>query len=292
MNLWQIDSQLTEQNSNYILSLIFCRLTHPFACDLKAINTKNAASKYHFLKLHNRKILESYFKVQELETEDVRLVWGFRDVTAREQEKAIAQYQATCDTITQLPKRRILTLRLGQAIAKAKKNSHSLAIMFVDLERLKVINESFAHQIGDRLLQQVVQRLKNCVREEDIIARWGSGEFTLLLSKIHRQEENNAIAQSILNVLKFPFVIENQSIYITIGIGIATYPEHGTDEETLLKNADAALAQSQRLNKHNYQYYNPALHSQAHQLLTIENLLHSALEKEEFFLYYQPIVKV
>ena len=292
LNLWQINSQLTEQDTNHLLSLILCRLAHPFACDLKANKGQNAVSKYHFLKLHNGNILESYFKVQELETEDVGLVWGFRDVTAREQEKAIANHRATHDTITQLPRRSILTHQLTQAIAQAQKNSHALAVMFVDLERLKAINESFGHQIGDRLLQQVVQRLKNCIREEDIIARWGSGEFTLLLPKIHRKEEANAIAERILNVLKFPFIIENQSIYITIGIGIAAYPEHGADAETLLKNADAALAQSQRLNKHNYQYYNPALHSQAHELLTIENLLHSALKKEEFILYYQPIVNV
>ncbi len=167
-----------------------------------------------------------------------------------------------------------------------------LAVMFVDLARFKIISDTLGHQTGDRLLQQVVQRLKDCIRGEDVIARWGNDEFTLLLPQIDSQQQTTAIATRILEAFKSSFSIENKSIHVTIGIGIAIYPEHGTDAETLLKNADAALSQTQQFTSHNYQYYNPTFASQAHELLTLENLLHTALKKKEFVLYYQPIVNV
>jgi diguanylate cyclase (GGDEF)-like protein len=175
---------------------------------------------------------------------------------------------------------------------KAEVNSHLLAVMFVDLGRFKFINDTLGHQTGDYLLQQVVQRLKNCIKGEDLIARWGSDEFTLLLPKISDLEAIKAIAQKILDTLKYPFQINNRLIHIIGNVGVAVYPEHGQDAETLLKNADAALSQAQKYSHHNYQYYNPTLNSQAYELLTLENLLHSALKNEELLLYYQPIVNL
>ena len=138
----------------------------------------------------------------------------------------------------------------------------------------------------------MVQRLKNCIKGKDLITRWGNDEFTLLLPQIHDQGVTSAIAQRILAVLKSPFQIDNQPIHITGSIGIATYPEHGMDAETLLKNADAALSQAKQLGSNNYQYYNQTLNSQAQKLLALENLLHSALTNNEFLLYYQPIVNI
>jgi diguanylate cyclase (GGDEF)-like protein len=287
-SLWEINSAYVQKNLNEVLSLIFEQLAFPFTCDIHAKNTQ----KYDLLRLKNGKILESYFQTQKLEGEVVGGVWGFRDITEKEQAKEIAEHKAHYDTLTQLPKRSILTCQLAEAILKAEANSHLLAVMFVDLERFKFINDTLGHQTGDYLLQQVVQRLKDCSRGKDLIARWGSDEFTLLIPKISDREGINEIAQNILDTLKSPFQINNRLIHMIGNVGIAVYPEHGKDAETLLKNADAALSQAQKYSRHNYQYYNPTLNSQAYELLTLENLLYSALKNEELLLYYQPIVNL
>ena len=292
ISLWQINPASIQEDSKQILGLMLNQLAEPVAYDLKAKNSEFNPPKYYLLKLNNGKILESYFQTQKLDGQVVGRVWGFRDVTEKEQAKAIAKYKALHDTLTQLPKRTILTCQLSEAISKAEFNSHMLAVMFVDLDRFKIINDTLGHQIGDRLLQSVVQRLKNCIKGKDLIARWGNDEFTLLLPQIHDQGVTSAIAQRILAVLKSPFQIDNQPIHITGSIGIATYPEHGMDAETLLKNADAALSQAKQLGSNNYQYYNQTLNSQAQKLLALENLLHSALTNNEFLLYYQPIVNI
>lgn len=289
-SLWQIDSASIKGNGRHILDLISRRVAEPKALD--SIFAQPQSDSAAQLKLNNGTVLESYARTQKLEDKIVGVVWEFRDVTARERQKAIALRQAQHDTLTQLPKRRILNYQLTDAIGKAKQSSHQLAVMFVDLNRFKTINDTLGHQAGDLLLQQVVTRLKDCVRGSDIVARWGNDEFTLLLPKIQHANEATAIANQILKALKSPFNLTGKPVHITSGIGIATYPEHGTDAETLLKNADAALSQAQQSGKHSYQYYDPTFASQAYELLTIENQLHSALENKEFGLCYQPIVDV
>ena len=290
--LWQIHPDSIAGDSNQFLSLIYNQLTEPFICNFESETFQFHNQKYQLLKLNNGKILESYFHIQKLQGQVVGQVWGFRDVTEKERAISIARSNALHDTLTKLPKRTILTCQVSEAITKVKFNSHMLAVMFVDLDRFKIINDTFGHQIGDLLLQSVVQRLKNCVKGNDLIARWGDDEFTLLLPKIKDQTITNAIAERILGVLKLPFQIENKLIYLTASIGIAIYPEHGQDAETLLKNANAALSQAQKISSNNYQYYDPKLNSQAQKLLIIENLLYSALKNNEFVLYYQPIVNI
>ncbi len=138
----------------------------------------------------------------------------------------------------------------------------------------------------------MVSRLQECIKEENVIARWGRDEFTLFLPRIFEPKSASAIAQRIIEALKSPFEIEARPVYINSYIGIAIYPEHGTDAETLLQNADTALSQAQKQNNHNYQVYNPILTAQAQELLTLENLLYSALKRNEFLLYYQPIINL
>ncbi len=289
LSIWKILPSSMMEDANHLLGLISRRITEPFACDLN----QEESQKCNLLKLVNGKILECYSQPQQLEGNNVGTVWGFRDVTSQEQDKAIAKQKAQHDTLTELPKRTILTCQISEAITKNQKNSHQLAVIFVGLDRFKIISDTLGHKIGDILLKKVVQRLKKCIREEDVIARWGNNEFTLLLTKISYQNEATAISNRILDAFKFPFKINSQAVYVTIDIGIAMYPEHGLDAETLLKNADSALSQAQQqLGRHNYQYYNATFADQAHKLLTLDNLLHSALQKEEFVLHYQPIVNV
>ena len=289
-DIWQISPVLlVEKDSKEFLALILNQLAEPSACQLKAQNLQSQLKKYALLKLKNGKTLECYYQTQRLEEKNVGSVWGFRDITAR---GAITQDKAQQDTLTELPKRTIIICQISEAIAKAQSSSRMLAIILADLDRFKLINDTLGHQVGDRLIQQAVQRLKNCIREQDIIARWGGDEFALLLPQINSQEDVSAIANRILSALQPPFNLENRPIHITSSMGIAIYPEHGADAETLLRNADAALSQAKRQGRNNYQYYNLTFNSQSHKLLTLESLLHSALEKEEFLLYYQPIVNI
>jgi diguanylate cyclase (GGDEF)-like protein len=290
-SLWQIKFGIEIKNINDVLSLISENLIEPLLCDISSNNLQNNSVKYDLLKLKNGKILETYIQPQKLEEEIVGRVWKFRDITAQEQAKALAEHKALHDTVTELPKRTILTCQLSAAITKAEANSHQLAVMFVDLDRFKMISDTLGHQVSDRLLKDIVQRLKNCFQGENLITRWGIDEFTILVPKIADLESVSAIAQKILTALKPPFNIEKKPVYVNSHIGIAVYPEHGTDAETLLKNADVALSQAQELN-HAYQYYDSDFASQIQKLLTIENLLHSALEHNEFIVYYQPIVNI
>jgi diguanylate cyclase (GGDEF)-like protein len=291
-SLWQLEADAIRGDKKHIVGLISSRIIKPLVLDSIGLEPTFNSPPNNFLELTNGKIIESYWQTQKLAGKIVGRVWGFRDVTAREQEKAAAKHRSQHDTLTELPKRGILTCQLSEAIAKAKHNSHLLAVMFVDLNRFKKINSSLGHQTGDRLLQKVVARFKECIRREDVIARWGNDEFTLMLPKIYGRDEATAIATRILEAFTFPFNLENKPVHVTIGIGIATYPEHGSDAETLLQNADAALSQAQQLNINNYQYYDSAFSSQAQELLTLENQLHSAINNEELILYYQPIVDV
>ena len=290
-NLLQIDPLSIDRDSNHILSLICRRLIKPVTCN---INNKSSGKnrQYELLQLNNGTILESYFQIQRLNSEIVGTVWGFRDVTARERAKALAKQKSQEDTLTKLPKRRILSLQLADAITKAKEKSHQLAVMFVDLDRFKIISDTLGHQIADSIIKLAVQRLKKCLKNEDLIARWSRDEFTILFPKINSQEDTDAIAKKILDVFKSPFNIASKSIYINSHIGVAIYPQHGHYAATILEKADAALTQARQFGSNNYQYYDRILNSQAQKLLSIENLLHSALEKDEFELYYQPIVNV
>ncbi|MEM8676774.1 MAG: EAL domain-containing protein [Cyanobacteria bacterium P01_G01_bin.67] len=285
ISMWQISTKLIDKSSNHILGLISRRITKPFACDL-------TTQKYQLLKLINGNIVECYSQLHQRRGKTVGEAWGFRDVTLREQEKSKARRLAQHDTLTELPKRSILTAQLAAAISKAEQNSSSLAVMIVDLDRFKKINDSFGHQLGDLLLQQAVTRLKQCIRVQDVVARWGNDEFTILLPQIKDKKQTKAIATRIITAFKSPFTLDQKTIHVTVSIGIATYPEHGNNPEILLKNTDSALSQAQQFKGNHFQYYDSSFYTQANKLLTLENLLHSALKKSEFILHYQPIVNV
>lgn len=292
VDLWEIEVHEQKDNGDEVFTSMYQQLSTPHTFNLSQPTSQSQPRQYQLLKFKNGKTLECYSRTQQLEQEVVGFVWGFRDVTEREQAKAIAKEKAFHDTLTQLPKRSILICQLNDAIALAQSISSMLAVMFIDLDRFNIINSTLGHAAGDRLIQQVVQRIKNCLEGNDLIARWGGDEFTLLLPKIDSQKDTNQIATKILETLKPPFALEDKPIYLTTSIGIALYPEHGADAETLLKNADVALSQAKQLGRHDYQYYNATVHSQLNNLSRLNNLLYSALEKEEFLLYYQPIINV
>ncbi len=200
------------------------------------------------------------------------------------------EHQAFYDSLTDLPNRPLFNEQLNTALANAKRYQYLMAVLFLDLDRFKTINDTLGHTFGDRLLQNFAQRLNSCLREGDTLARWGGDEFTLLLPHIINREDASNISQRIIASLEHPFKLEAQELHINTSIGIALYPQDGEDAETLLRNADAALYRAKNYGRHNYQFYRPTMNTAP--LLQLENMLHQALKRKEFVLYYQPQVNI
>jgi diguanylate cyclase (GGDEF)-like protein/PAS domain S-box-containing protein len=216
-----------------------------------------------------------------------------RDITERKLAEDTINFQAYHDLLTNLPNRALLRDRLSLAISQAKREDEMLAVMFLDLDRFKNINDSLGHVVGDELLQQVSSRLKSCVREGDTLARFGGDEFTLLLPKITRGKEDvSSIAEKINDVLKDPFVIDNNELYVSASIGIAIYPHDGTNMDLLIKHADIAMYHVKDTGKNNYKFYSDDMTTPYFQNLSLETGIHKALDNDEFHLMYQPQINL
>ncbi|HLO46878.1 MAG TPA: EAL domain-containing protein [Kamptonema sp.] len=202
--------------------------------------------------------------------------------------EGMVRHQASHDQLTGLANRLLFNERLSLALAHANQQGEMLAVVFLDLDGFKHINDTLGHAVGDQLLQCVAHRLINSMRTVEIIARWGGDEFTLLLSAIKSAEDAAKICQEILHSLRTPFHLEEQELYIKASLGIALAPYDGEDADTLLKNADAAMYRAKQQGRNNYQLYSPAIGSRAFERLVLENNLYKALERKEFMLYYQP----
>jgi diguanylate cyclase (GGDEF)-like protein/PAS domain S-box-containing protein len=201
------------------------------------------------------------------------------------------RHQASHDRLTELPNRLLLDERLAVALDTLQAGE-MLAVMFLDLDRFKSINDTLGHAVGDKLLQQVARRIAQCLKESDMIARWGGDEFTLLLPHIHSAEDITKIVQRILKTLEAPFEFNRQELHITASIGIALAPYDGEDAETLLKNADIAMYRAKQQGKNSFQLYSSDMNVQAFDQLVLVNDLYKALDRSEFLLHYQPQVNL
>ena len=208
----------------------------------------------------------------------------------RQSKDEIIQHQAFHDALTGLPNRVLFTERLNQALGETHYNQQRLAVMFLDLDRFKTINDTLGHSVGDELLKEVGHRLKLALREGDTVARWGGDEFTILLTQIRSIEDATVSAQRILSKLKHAICIDQHELYVNASIGIAVYPEDGQAAEILLQHADVALYQSKENGRGHYKFYRPEMNSQAPELFVLQNELRHALTRDEFHLHYQPLV--
>ncbi len=212
------------------------------------------------------------------------------DITERIKAEEKIIHMAYYDPLTNLPNRALFNDRIALALAHAQRNRQMLAVMFVDLDRFRNINDTLGHDIGDRLVRGVTERLKNCLREGDTVARMGGDEFMLLLPGIENLQDVAKIANKISDVLKPPFFFDNHELHITASIGISLYPYDGEDPQSLLKNADTALNRAKEFGRNNYQLYTSGMNAKAGERLKLENSLRKAIEKEELLVYYQPQV--
>ena len=242
-------------------------------------------------------------------------IWSYEDVTAEreadqrvqqalgelerkvaertaelEEAKARAQHLADHDALTSLPNRRLLEDRLTQALALGHRNRKNTAVMFVDLDRFKTINDSLGHAVGDALLKQVAERLVKQLREGDTICRIGGDEFVVVLPEVKRSSDVAHVAQKVIEQLSQPVVVEERELVVSCSIGIAIYPDDGRDAETLIRNADAAMYHAKELGRANYQFFTEQMNQAASRRLQIENDLRRALGKGELRVHFQPIV--
>ena len=212
----------------------------------------------------------------------------FHDVSSARARSIRTSYLAQHDSLTDLPNRRLFSDRLTQALGLAQRHGQKLAVLFVDVDRFKHINDSLGHLIGDRLLQSVAQRLLACVRSSDTVSRQGGDEFVILLSEVARAADAAVSAGKILLALSAPYTIDRHDLHLTVSIGIVTYPGDGTDAETLMQNADFAMYDAKEHGRNNYQFFKSEMNVRAVERRSIENDLRHALERHEFVLNYQP----
>ncbi len=200
------------------------------------------------------------------------------------------EYLANHDPLTKLTNRFVFNKKLDKSIEYANKNDKKLAVMFLDLDRFKLINDTFGHKAGDQLLIEISRRLITIIGDEDVVCRMSGDEFTFLISNIESEKDAAKIADDILNILQERYVLEEQEINISASMGISFYPQDGNKTEILLKKADIAMYRAKDNGKCNYKFYNDDMDSQGIQRFKMENHLRKALEKEELTLYYQPRV--
>lgn len=215
-----------------------------------------------------------------------------RDITDRKQAESFMRFQAYHDLLTGLPNRSLFRDRLSLAISHAKRNGSRVAVMFLDVDRFKVVNDTLGHSIGDLLIQAVARRISSCLREGDTLSRFGGDEFTLLMPNIHTQHDAAIIARKIIAELKEVFYIEQHEIYISGSLGIALYPDNGEQIDTLIQNADIAMYHTKSHGKNGFQFFNEQMNQDFADRATIERDLRSCLERQQLFLEYQPIYDV
>jgi diguanylate cyclase (GGDEF)-like protein len=204
------------------------------------------------------------------------------------EEKESATHSAEHDFLTGLPNRMLLNDRIGQAIVQAPRHNKQVAVLFLDLDGFKHINDSLGHPVGDRLLQSVAKRLEHCVRASDTVSRQGGDEFVVLLSEAEHWEDAATIARRILDSVAQPHSIDQHDLHVTTSIGVSVYPTDGIDSETLIKNADTAMYQAKENGRHSYRFFTPEMNVRAVERQSIEGDLRRALGRQEFALHYQP----
>ena len=212
------------------------------------------------------------------------------DITELKRYEDELKHHANYDALTGLPNRSLLQDRLKQAIAVARRQNHSVAVAFLDLDRFKIINDSLGHDAGDRLLQTVAKRIESCLRQFDTVARYAGDEFVLILYDQVNKNVISALLQRILDNVCKPFQLDKQDVYVTCSIGVSMFPQDGRELGILLKNADAAMFRAKERGRNNFHFYTAEMNSRGTEHLSLENDLRRAFERGELLLHYQPQV--
>ena len=237
-------------------------------------------------------IEDSVAPIHDREGQAAGAVIVFRDVSAARALAVQMTHSAEHDYLTGLPNRMLLNDRISLATALASRHMKHVALLFLDLDGFKHINDSLGHPTGDKLLQSIAERLVDCVRGSDTVSRQGGDEFVVLLSEVEQPEDPAITARRMLEAVAQPHSIDHHDLHVTASIGVSVYPDDGLDAETLIKNADTAMYQAKENGRQSYQFFKPAMNARAVERQFIEEGLRRALERQEFELHYQPKVNL
>jgi len=274
-------------------------IDHP--CPLRTV----LETKEHMTVVHNHPTLQGEARYIELSAtplydkkyDCIGIIEAARDITTHlevqdrlRQQQDILNHQAHHDALTGLPNRVLFNDRLEQAIEQAKRNNKKVALLFIDLDHFKEINDSLGHDVGDDVLKVVTSRLNETIREKDTVSRLGGDEFTVILEDLEQAQDSSLISDKILTTLSKAITINSHQLYVSSSIGISIYPDDGESAQNLLKFADSAMYKAKDEGRNNYQYYNAMMTELAFERVVMEASLREALVKEEFVVYYQPQV--
>jgi diguanylate cyclase (GGDEF)-like protein/PAS domain S-box-containing protein len=262
--------------------LTICKSRKPFQVEYRLRKTD---SDFSLVEVKGNPVLDNQGNIKDI-------VMVSRDITERKKAEETIFYLAYHDSLTNLPNRRLFKERLINELHYAKKFYSKLAVMYIDMDRFKSINDTLGHDIGDLVLQEVASRIAGAIRKRDIVSRIGGDEFTLLLPDLYDKEEAITVASRIIQSFRVPFEIAGHRFVLSPSLGIAFYPQHGITADDLLKRADIALYYVKEHGRGYYEFYSPDMETRSLEQLLLENELRMALEKEQFELYYQPKINI
>ncbi|MCW9047809.1 MAG: EAL domain-containing protein [Gammaproteobacteria bacterium] len=287
--------------NQHIKDILDIEVVEKFEVSIKQVLEQLSAKNFEFVIYHDRKIY--YYEVRMMPVKSQEVIALVRDVTERKVAEEQIAFLAYHDSLTALPNSRLFKDRLEHAISQAERNNKILAIMFLDLDRFKLINDTMGHSAGDELLKITSERLIEAVRKTDSvainangnassIARFGGDEFTILLDDVENMQAIIRIAERIVENVSQPLMLERQEVHISTSIGIAIYPDDGKEADVILKHADSAMYHAKAQGRNNFQFFTEEMNKSSIELLSLENNLHKALVQNELCLYYQPQVSV
>ena len=230
---------------------------------------------------------ECVMKTMPFAGEELRLI-VVRDMTAHKKAQARIEFLALHDTLTQLPNRNYLKERLESITALARRHQGAMAVLFLDLDNFKTVNDSLGHHVGDELLREVARRIAETVRDSDVVSRLGGDEFVVVLSEIASVDDASLVAQKLLEAVGAPVLVEDHKLHVSPSIGISLFPADGETADDLIRSADAAMYHAKESGRGNYKFFRPALHQRAKGKLDLERQLRDAVQRRELVLHYQP----
>ncbi len=291
VEMWRIPPEVLKiREHQKWVAYILDQLKRPeeFLSKMRKLYAQPLSEGFDLIEFKDGRVFERFSQPQMLDGRPVGRVSSFRDITERKRAEERLHYLALHDVLTGLPNRTLLYERLSQAMVFAQRNKRQVALLFIDLDRFKIINDSLGHAIGDKLLKSVSERLLGCVRKSNTVSRLGGDEFTVMLANMTQIGSTARVAQKILDAIARPFSLSGRERFITASVGIALYPTDGDNVETLIKNADAAMYLAKERGRNNYQFYTAEMNVAASCRLEMENALRHALEREGFAMRYRP----
>ena len=290
--MWGIpESVLASRDDDEALAFVLSKLSDPegFTAKVRELYRSPEAQSHDVIEFLDGRVFERFSTPQRVDGEIVGRVWSFHDVTERKRLEAELTHQAFHDSLTGLANQALFRDRVGHALDRASRRNEPLAVVFIDLDNFKTVNDSLGHTAGDKLLLEVASRLRGCLRRTDTAARLGGDEFALLLEDLGGPHEAQELASRVMEAFEQPFDVSGREVVIGASLGIA-FDGQGTDTDKLLRNADLAMYSAKRNGKGRVETYQPALHVAAVDRLEIEADLRQTLERSELDVHYQPII--